>query len=119
MWKRDSEVGNWFLEHNSKIRENLLQRVSVYLDFSSCRVVDFFAVSRCNKCQGYGNLAKFSKKEGGSICAHCGQNGYTFRECRNKEREPVCVVCRSAKKPFGHRLELWTALFMSRQWNRW
>lgn len=88
---------NWVIECKNKIREDLLQKRRVYLDFASSRIIDYLAVSRSNKCQGYDDVFKYCRKSGGNTCVHCAENGHTFKECGKLEHDPVCSVFKSAK----------------------
>lgn len=60
--RRDKEVNNWVIECPPKIRESLIKRRRVYIEFSSCRVVDYMAIVRCYRCQGYGHITKYCKQ---------------------------------------------------------
>lgn len=102
--KRDADVCNWVLECSSKIREELLERERLYVEYSTCRVKDFLAVPRCFKCQGYGHLVKHCKKLGGDICPHCGVEGHSYRDCPREKEDPICVNCKAAKKDHKHRV---------------
>ena len=101
--RRNEEICNWVVVCSTKIRDELITKQRVYIDFASCRVVDYLAVARCYMCQEYGHTQKFCIGKGKQICSHCGQEEHAFRECEKREQAPVCVVCRAAKKPANHR----------------
>lgn len=102
--RRDAETVNLVVEIEPKLREILLEAGRVYIDYDSCRIVDFYHISRCYRCQGYGHVQKFCKKEGGHVCSHCGREGHEFMECPQKQGKPSCVNCVSAKKPSDHKV---------------
>lgn len=102
--KREAETVNLVVEIEPKIRELLLAAGRVYIDYDSCRIVDFYHICRCYRCQGYGHVQKFCKKEGDSVCSHCGRAGHEFTECPRKREKPECVNCLAAKKPSDHRV---------------
>lgn len=62
--RREAETVNLVVELEPKIRELLLEAGRVYIDYDSCRIVDFYHISRCYRCQGYGHVQKFCKKPG-------------------------------------------------------
>lgn len=101
--RRDAELCNWVVEVSSHIRTLLLDKGRVYLEYASCRVRDFLAVSRCYRCQGYGHLVKYCKSTA-DTCSHCGKSGHNFRDCPDTRQEPVCVHCLTAKKDSKHRV---------------
>lgn len=101
--KRDRDVYNVVLECAPKIRNELISKGRIYVEFPSCRVVDFLGVSRCFKCQGYGHVEKYCTNTGPTVCSHCGGEGHSFQGCSKKEEEAVCVVCKAAKKASNDR----------------
>jgi hypothetical protein len=102
--RRDADVVNIVVELDPKIRELLLENGRVYIDYDSCRIVDFYHISRCYRCQGYGHVQKFCKRSGDSVCSHCGRAGHEHMNCPRREEKPVRVNCLSAKKPSDHRV---------------
>ena len=101
--RRSEDICNWVVECPPKIRDELISRQRIYIDFASCRVADYLAVARCYMCQEYGHTQRFCTGKGKQICSHCGQEGHAFRDCEKREQAPVCVVCKAAKKPANHR----------------
>lgn len=98
--RREADVVNLVVEMDSKIREPLIEAGRVYIDFSSCRVVDHLAVSRCYRCQGYGHVSKLCRKGAGeSVCSHCGRGGHDYKDCKRQRQKPSCANCMAAKKP--------------------
>lgn len=99
---REKEVNNWVLECPARIRELLISKKRAYIDFSSCRVVDYLAIPRCYKCQGYGHVVKHCKKTD-DTCSQCGKDGHNYKACTSKAK-PVCINCQRAKKPCEHKV---------------
>ena len=77
--RRSEEVCNWVVECPPKIRDELISRQRVYIDFASCRVTVYLAVARCYMCQEYGHTQKFCSKKDKQICSHCGNEGHAYR----------------------------------------
>ena len=65
--RRNDEICNWVVECPTKIRDELITKQRVYIDFASCRVVDYLAVARCYMCQEYGHTQKFCTGKGKQI----------------------------------------------------
>ena len=105
MGKRDLPVVNLVVEVSPRIREILLDAGRVYIDFAACRVVDHLSVTRCYRCQGYGDGVKFCKKsERDRVCSHCGKVGHDYRTCNVSGEKPSCANCLTAEKPSDHRV---------------
>lgn len=100
--KKDSDSCNWIIECSADIRDELISRGRIYIDFSYCRVVDYLGVARCFKCQCYGHVAKHCDKKN-NTCSHCGEEGHVYTDCKNKDKETSCAACKAAKKPDKHR----------------
>lgn len=100
---RDAELCTWVIEVSSKIRSLLLDKGRIYLEYSSCRVRDYLAVSRCFRCQGYGHLVKYCKRTM-DTCSQCAKEGHNFRDCPEERNEPTCEQCQLAKKEARHRV---------------
>ena len=98
--RRSDEVCNWVVECPPKIRDELISKQRIYIDFASCRFTDYLAVPRCYMCQEYGHTQRYCTGKRKQICSHCGQEGHAFRECEKREQAPVCVVCKAGKKPW-------------------
>lgn len=101
--RRDSDMANWVVEVSSRIRTVLLEKGRIYIDYNSCRVRDFLAVSRCYRCQGYGHLVKHCKKVK-DTCSHCGREGHNFRDCPDDKKDAACAQCLMAKKDPRHKV---------------
>lgn len=99
--KKDTDFTNWVIEVSSKIREQLLKIGRVYLDYSSCKVVDFLLVARCYHCQGYGHMAKYCKIKD-PTCSICAQTGHNYKDCKKPEGTEVCANCTKAKRDAKH-----------------
>lgn len=102
--RRDLPTVNIVAEVDPKIREILLASGRVFIDYDSCRVVDYLHVTRCFNCQGYGHSAKYCKKQGPEVCSHCGRAGHGFEKCPRRGEKPSCANCLAAKRPSDHRV---------------
>lgn len=94
---RDLEICNWVVETTREIREQFIAAGRVFYQVHSCKVADYQVVTRCYKCQRYGHVSKYCKALQ-DICSHCGKEGHRFRDCPDKQKDPVCCNCIRAKK---------------------
>lgn len=102
--KRNPNLKTWVIECPSKIRNILKDKGRIYIEYASCRVDDYISVACCFKCQGYGHVEKYCRREGGRTCFHCGGEGHTGKDCPNKGKAPTCPNCKAAKHPAQHRV---------------
>lgn len=98
---KTGETVNWVIEVTPEMRSTLLLKKRLYIGWRSCRVADFAEATRCFKCQAFGHIAKFCRKEK-EVCGHCGEEGHSFLSCKEKSKAAVCVNCKSRGKPFDH-----------------
>lgn len=100
--KKEGRTVNWVVEVSPLMRNKILGRRRLYVEWSACRVRDFVMVTRCYKCQGFGHLAKHCERE--TCCSLCAETGHKGTECPKKEekQEHKCVNCFKSKKPHGH-----------------
>lgn len=94
---RDIEVCNWIVETTREIREQFIAAGRVFYQVHSCKVADYHVVTRCYKCQRYGHVSKYCKALQ-DVCSHCGKEGHRFRDCPDKQKDPLCCNCIRAKK---------------------
>ncbi|XP_023217356.1 uncharacterized protein LOC111619771 [Centruroides sculpturatus] len=99
--KRREEVVNWVAEVSPAVRGKLLSQQRLYIDYNSCKVKDFMAISRCFRCQSYGHIAKFCKDEE-DTCSHCAETGHKFTNCPKKKEAAQCAACKKTGKSHGH-----------------
>ncbi|XP_023231130.1 uncharacterized protein LOC111631162 [Centruroides sculpturatus] len=90
--KRDSKYKNWVVEVSPDIRKTLLHLGKISIEWSRCRTADFCPVLQCFKCCEYNHTAK-DCPHSTPKCSHC-SGEHLYRECPNKETEPVCCNCR-------------------------
>lgn len=75
---------NWLIDIDGNDRDVLLSHKIICLDFERYRVVDFISVTRCFKCQSFGNYADQCKGE--THCAKCAED----RSMKNCKSGTVC-----------------------------
>ena len=97
---KDSEETNWVMEVSLQVREKLLMG-KVQVSWSTCKVRDYIATSRCYKCQAYGHVAKYCRVNY-EICV---ESGHSTRTCTNKEKNNSCVNCRDEGRSCGIQRE--------------
>lgn len=94
------DLCNCVVECSPKVRELLREKGRVFVEWSSCRVVDFARPLRCFKCLAYGHMSGGCKSE--TVCEHCGGFGHNKGVCDKKGEPVVCVNCKRAKRECGH-----------------
>lgn len=97
--RNDNHV-QWVVEVSPKIRKKLISVGRLFIEWSSLKVVDHCAISRCYRCQRYGHLAKDCK--GVETCSHCAGEGHGFKDCTNKKQGPKCINCQKSRMNHNH-----------------
>ncbi|KAF9810154.1 hypothetical protein SFRURICE_012187 [Spodoptera frugiperda] len=92
--KKDADTCNFIIEVSAQIRKALICKDRVFVNWSSCPVRDFTLVTRCYKCQQYGQTTY--------MCGHCGESGHSIKKGPKKAEEPKCATCLHFKKPSNH-----------------
>lgn len=100
--KKEGKTVNWVVEVSPLMRNKILQKKRLYVEWSACRVRDFIMVTRCYKCQGFGHLAKHCERD--LCCSLCAGTGHKGTECPHKDakKEHKCVNCFKSKRSDGH-----------------
>lgn len=88
---------HWVIECSGEMRNAVINKERIYVEWTSCRARDYVNVARCYKCQGLGHISKFCKKDI-NVCGHCAQTGHVMKDCPNKDNKPICVSCNNNKK---------------------
>jgi len=73
-------------------RRELLAPKKIKIEWCMCRVEDFFAVTICLKCLGFGHTAKFCQKQ--QKCSLCAGDHY-WKDC-STEHLICCSNCSKA-----------------------
>lgn len=79
------------VEIDPELRKIILKQGKLYLGFRAVGVKDYLVVSRCNKCQDLGHIAKYCHQD--EVCGHCGKNGHKKAECPDKNKPRKCIPC--------------------------
>lgn len=99
---RDPTLVNWIIEVPPDVYDIMLDKGRIFIEWKSHRVKEFYNISRCFKCLGYGHTSKSCSSEH-SYCGHCGEKGHLFKECKRKNEEAKCVCCmRNRRKNINH-----------------
>lgn len=94
---QNKEQVHWVIECSGKMRNAVIYKERIYIEWASCRVKDYISVARCYKCQGFGHVSKHCKKDT-NVCGHCAQQGHDIKVCPNKDNKPICVSCKNNKE---------------------
>lgn len=81
-----------------EVRNHLVSRGRIHLDWQSYRVRDFVGVTLCHKCCLYGHPEKYCREES-QTCGHCGKIGHKRGDCPLKNRAGNCATCAHFKRP--------------------
>ena len=80
---KGKENSNWVFEVSPEVRNILIRKRNLYLEWQSCRVLDYTLVTRCFKRQGFRHISKICSKE--EVYSLCAETKLTLRNCPNKE----------------------------------
>ena len=74
----------------------------------------FVNITRCYKCHGYGDIAKFCSSPD-QLCSTCGSKDHIRNDCP-KKNSPECVNClRAKRKDYNHEVHNRNCLEYKRQ----
>lgn len=99
---KNEKTVHWVIECSGEIRKEMINKQRILIDWNSCRVRDYTAVSRCFKCQKLNHVSKHCP-DSQSTCAHCAVKGHDIKECPNKEKSPCCTNCSNNEKNHNHK----------------
>lgn len=100
--KKRSSV-HWVIEGSPIVRKLLINKSRIFVDFASCRIKDYLAVTRCFHCQKFGHVAKHCRQQEG-VCPHCASTDHEFKDCPSKNKKPVCSNCKKIGKQHDHKV---------------
>lgn len=94
---KGKETVHQVVEVSPVLRKLLLNRVRVYLGYTSVAVKDFLTIPRCLKCQDLGHVSKYCPQEK-IVCGHCGEQDHKKKDCGKQSQPAVCIPCSNRKK---------------------
>lgn len=100
---KDRKQVHWVCQCSGKVREMLINRAKVFIDWISCNVKDYVSIARCYKCQGLGHVGKHCKQQN-ITCSHCAEVGHEIKTCPNKDQKEVCANCKNQKGNANHKV---------------
>lgn len=93
---RDKKQVHWVVRCSGKVREMIICKSKILIDWYSCNVKDYLSVARCFKCQGLGHVGKHCRQQS-ATCSHCAEVGHDINACPNKGKKEVCANCKNQK----------------------
>ncbi|XP_023210033.1 uncharacterized protein LOC111612967 [Centruroides sculpturatus] len=90
--KKGKNYNNWVIQVSPQIRIQLLKFDKTSVQWSKCRISDFFPVLQCLHCCRFGHLSSSCSQED-PTCSHCSGN-HSFRDCTNKDKPAICCNCK-------------------------
>lgn len=93
----------YVLECSPAVRDTLVARERVFVEWERYLVRDYLDVTCCLKCQAYGHPAKHCRATV-DTCSACTEQGHRKADCPKQATDIMrCATCRGAGKPFeGH-----------------
>lgn len=88
---KEKATVHWVIEASPRIRNILLQKQRLFIEFSSVHIKDYLVVAKCYKCLDLGHIAKYCTDQ--EKCKKCGESGHKANEC-NKGKENICIPCK-------------------------
>lgn len=100
---RGRDTVHWVAEVSPAVRNEILAEGRVFLDWSSCNVRDWVAVTRCNKCQGFSHIEKFCPATVVN-CGYCSERGHVSGDCPKQKTggPPKCINCSKTNSASNH-----------------
>lgn len=98
---KDKPEVHWVAEVTPEYRNRIRNKGKIYLQWNSCRVLDYINLSRCFKCFGLGHVAKFCKHKE-QVCSHCTLEGHKREACPDKKKDALCALCKRKNKSHSH-----------------
>ncbi|XP_023216364.1 uncharacterized protein LOC111618966 [Centruroides sculpturatus] len=92
MGKRGKYYNNWVIQATPKLRLHLLKIEKISVQWSKCRISDFYPVLQCFRCCRFGHSSTSCSQEA-STCSHCAGQ-HNFKDCTNKNKPAVCCNCK-------------------------
>lgn len=100
---KNKETVNWIAEVSPAVYAEVLAEGRVFLDFASCNAREWISLTRCNKCQAFGHIARDCSAKDDN-CSYCGEKGHRFEDCQVQKASgpPKCYNCERAKQKSDH-----------------
>jgi hypothetical protein len=96
-------IVHWVTVCEPTIRKALSNKKRVYIEWTSCKLNYYIIAQRCYKCQSYGHITEYCKKQE-EICGHCATEDHNFKDCPNKKKIPTCSNCMMINRPSNHKV---------------
>ncbi|XP_023219070.1 uncharacterized protein LOC111621218 [Centruroides sculpturatus] len=99
--QRDPNYITWVIQVSPEIREMLLKKGKICVEWTRCPIYDFVPTNQCFRCLRFGHRARDCMLQT-MVCSHCGED-HLFKDCTNKHKRPRCANCvRENNKEHDH-----------------
>ncbi|XP_036347388.1 uncharacterized protein LOC118756750 [Rhagoletis pomonella] len=80
--QKNPRVFNAFIEVDGVAFKSIIKEQRINIEWDRCMAYESDGVLRCYKCWGFNHKAAMCKEQH-QICAKCGENDHSYRECQN------------------------------------
>lgn len=92
---RENKV-NWLVQMPGKFLSKLLEQGKIFMFWRTYRIKEYYNVTKCFKCYGYGHIAKHCEQKE-QRCENCDSCEHEKAKCDKKD-EPTCANCLKTKR---------------------
>lgn len=89
---RDGKTVFWVCEISPELYKPMVGN-RIYIELSSCKVVEFFGYLQCLACQKFGHREIYCKADK-LVCSYCSEIGHRENVCARKDKPPKCANCK-------------------------
>lgn len=96
----NSPSSTWVIELEPKLKNALIIKRRIYLNWNSCKVFNYIKLTRCYNCQRYGHTAKYCKSA--KQCGFCASTDHESTNCQHKQ-SPEKFNCANCLRSEHHK----------------
>lgn len=105
--KKAFKIGNpksptttWVIELEPKLKNALMAKERLYINWNSCKVYNYVRLTRCYNCQRYGHTAKHCRSP--KQCGFCASTDHESNACQSKQT-PDRFNCANCLRSENHK----------------